>query len=89
LAILSHVLADAFFTSSPISFFWPLEVNWSVGYTGWADIFNSVLFDSVQDAGIVIGCGAALLFGNLIKRNRVFPAIGPISASKEGREPII
>ena len=76
LPILSHVLADAFFTSSPISFFWPLEVNWSVGYTGWADIFNSVLFDSVQDAGIVLFCGALLLFVNLMKRNRVFQTLG-------------
>ena len=76
LSILSHVLADFFLTSAPISFCWPLEVNWSIGYTGWADIFNSVLFDSFQDAGIIIGCGVVLIFSNLLKRNRVFPTIG-------------
>ena len=74
--IVSHVLADFFLTSAPISFCWPLEVHWSVGHTGWADIFGSVLFDSFQDAGIIIGCGVVLLLGNLLKRNRVFPTIG-------------
>ncbi len=76
LPVLSHVLADFFFTDAPISFCWPLEVHWGVGYTGWADIFNSVLFDSFQDAGFVIGCGIILLFRNLLKGNRVFPRFG-------------
>ena len=76
LPILSHVLADFFFTSSPVSFCWPFEVHWSGGYTGWADIFNSVLFDSVQDVGIVISCGVVFLLGNLMKRSRELPTIG-------------
>jgi hypothetical protein len=76
LLILSHILADFFLTSAPISFCWPLEVNWSVGHTGWADIFNSVLFESFQDVGIIIGCGALLILGNLMKKNRLFSTFG-------------
>ncbi len=74
--ILSHVLADLLLTSAPISFCWPFEVNWSLGHTGWADIFNSILFDSFQDAGIIIGCVAVLLFSNLVRRKRFFRTIG-------------
>ena len=86
--ILSHVLADLFLTNTPISFCWPLEVHWSLGHTGWADIFNSVLFDSFQDAGIVICCGVVLLFSSYAKRNHLFPVIGAIPGSKGERDPI-
>jgi hypothetical protein len=86
--ILSHVLADLFLTNTAISFCWPLEVHWSLGHTGWADIFNSVLFDSVQDAGIVIGCGVFLLFSSLAKRKHFFPVISAIPGSKGERDPI-
>ena len=85
--ILSHVLADFFLTSAPISFCWPLEVNWSVGHTGWADILNSVLFDSFQDAGIILGCVVVLLFTQLLKRGRVFSAIGVHRRSKGAQAP--
>ena len=86
--ILSHLLADFFLTNTPISFCWPLEVHWSLGHTGWTDIFNSVLFDSFQDAGIVVGCGAALLFRSLAERNHLFPVTGTVPGSKGERDPI-
>jgi membrane-bound metal-dependent hydrolase YbcI (DUF457 family) len=55
LIILSHILADFFFTSSPISFFWPFEVSWSSGYSGWGDVLSSVFFRGYQDFQIIIG----------------------------------
>lgn len=47
--IFSHVLADLFLTSSPVSIFWPLEVNWTLGYNGWSDVVQMALFQSLQD----------------------------------------
>jgi hypothetical protein len=67
LIILSHVLADFFFTSSPVSFFWPFEVSWSSGYSGWGDVLNSVLFQGFQDAGIIIGSAISIILIRLIK----------------------
>ena len=59
--ILSHVLADALLTASPVSFWWPLEIHLSAGYAGWKDVFHTVLFDGLRDAGIVLFCGLILL----------------------------
>ena len=56
LLILSHVVADFVFTSSPISFFWPITVNWIDGYSGLRHVVNLVLFGNYQDARIIIGC---------------------------------
>ena len=65
--ILSHVLADFFFTSSPVSFFWPIEVSWSSGYSGWGDVLSSVFFKGFQDAGIIIGSAISIILIRLIK----------------------
>lgn len=40
----SHLFFDAVFTSAPVSFWWPLEVRWSGGYSGWSDVIDSILF---------------------------------------------
>ncbi len=56
LLILSHVVADFVFTSSPVSFFWPTSVNWIDGYSGLRHVVNLVLFGNYQDARIIIGC---------------------------------
>ena len=61
LLILSHVVADSVFTSSPISFLWPTTVNWSGGYIGLRHVVNLVLFGNYQDAKIIIGCGFVIL----------------------------
>lgn len=59
--ILSHILADSFFTNSPISFFWPIAVNWSEGHSNLGEVFNMVLFGNHQDVTIILGCALLLL----------------------------
>ena len=61
LLILSHVVADSVFTSSPISFFWPTTVNWIGGYIGLTHVVDLVLFGNYQDANIITGCGVVIL----------------------------
>jgi hypothetical protein len=56
LLILSHVMADLAFTSSPVSFFWPVTVNWSYGTIELRHVVNLVLFGNYRDAEIIIGC---------------------------------
>jgi hypothetical protein len=70
LIIFSHVLADFFFTPSRVSFFWPFEVNWSSGYSGWGDVLNSVFLRGFQDAGIIIGSTILIICVRLIKAYR-------------------
>ena len=60
LIVLSHVLADLAFTSAPVSFFWPLEVHWSGGSSGWGQTAYVLAFDSFEDIGIVLGSAAYL-----------------------------
>ena len=69
LLVLTHLLADFFLTSSPISFLWPLEVNWSSGYSGWGEVINSVFFGTFHDAGIITGCGLVLILNAIFKRH--------------------
>ena len=59
--ILSHILADAVFTSSPVSFFWPVLVNWSGGHSGLKHVVNSVLFGNHQDVTLLLGCAFLIL----------------------------
>jgi membrane-bound metal-dependent hydrolase YbcI (DUF457 family) len=54
--ILSHVIADYFLTNSPVSFYWPIEVSWSTGNSGWSHVFHTVLFDAAEDIGILLAC---------------------------------
>jgi membrane-bound metal-dependent hydrolase YbcI (DUF457 family) len=56
LIILSHIVADHFFTSNPVSFFFPFENLMSIGFCGWGDVASSVLYDNIRDAGIIICC---------------------------------
>jgi membrane-bound metal-dependent hydrolase YbcI (DUF457 family) len=65
--ILSHVVADVLFTASPVSFFWPLELNWSLGYSSLVDVVHSVLFEGFRDLGLVV---ASLLLVVLIRLAR-------------------
>jgi len=59
--ILSHILADSVFTSSPISFFWPVIVNWSGGHSGLRHVVHLVLFGNYQDVTIIFGCAYLIL----------------------------
>ena len=74
LLILSHTVADAFLTTSPVSFWWPLETNWSAGQAGWRDVLDSILFGGLQDAGIVLFCLLVLLGARAVKRLAAFYA---------------
>jgi hypothetical protein len=67
LLVLSHVLADLLFTDSPVSFFWPLESNWSTGDSGWVEVVHSIVFESFGDGWIVLGCAAAIVFWRLAR----------------------
>jgi membrane-bound metal-dependent hydrolase YbcI (DUF457 family) len=77
LILLSHVLADLVLTSSPVSLFWPLEVYWTAGYSGWGDVISTVFVEAFQDAGIIMGCGGVILFNRLIRRH-------PLTGGKGG-----
>ena len=61
LLILSHVVADLLFTPSSVSLFWPLEVTWSSGYSGWADVIGTALLGHGQDVGILTVCAGVIL----------------------------
>ena len=65
--ILSHILADSVFTSSPISFYWPFIVNWSDGHSGLRHVVNLVLFGNYQDVTIIFGCGLFILLHRTLK----------------------
>lgn len=67
LLIFSHVAADMLLTTTPVSLFWPLEIHWCQGSSSWLQVFDMVLFQSIQDAGIVI---AALLYGYVLRALR-------------------
>jgi membrane-bound metal-dependent hydrolase YbcI (DUF457 family) len=58
--ILSHVAADALLTDTAVSFFWPFELNWSPGQSGWTDVFRSVLLGNAQDVWIILGAAAVI-----------------------------
>jgi len=72
LFILSHVVADLVFTNSPVSFFWPITVNWSNGYIELRHVVNLVLFGNYRDAEIIIGCVFLILL------HRTFLGVGTI-----------
>lgn len=54
--IFSHVIADLVFTSAPVSLFWPMEVYFSGGISTLGDVVHGILFKSLGDMGIVMGC---------------------------------
>jgi hypothetical protein len=54
------VAADALLSTSAVSFFWPLETNWSTGHSGWEDVVGMVLRGDKQDAWIVLSCAAVI-----------------------------
>lgn len=62
--IFSHVVADALFTTSPVSLLWPFELHWSTGYSNLTDVIHSVVFDGFRDLGLVL---ASALLVSLIR----------------------
>jgi hypothetical protein len=68
LLILSHVVADLFFTQSSVSLLWPLEVSWSGGHSGWMDVISAALLEQHQDVRIIMICGGLILLNQFIRR---------------------
>ena len=66
--ILSHVVADYFLTDSPVSFYWPFEVNWVSDSSGWSNVLHTVFFDAVEDAGILIVCTGIIMLATIFRR---------------------
>lgn len=77
LVIFSHVAADMLLTATPVSLFWPLEVHWSQGQSSWRQILDMVLFQGVQDAGIVL---AALIYTVVLRNFRAIVRGGSLFA---------
>ena len=75
--ILSHILADALLTSAPVSFWYPLELNSSVGHSGWREVIESVLFGAFRDLGIIVVSAVVLLLNRLIRHKPM-----PITSSR-------
>lgn len=53
--VFSHVAADMLLTNSPVSLLWPLELHVIPGHSGWGKVVHMVLFQSIRDAGIILG----------------------------------
>jgi membrane-bound metal-dependent hydrolase YbcI (DUF457 family) len=70
LIILSHTVADFFLTKSPVSFLWPLEVNWAGGYSGWGEVLVPVFLEAYRDAGVIIVCLFAMVLRRAITQMR-------------------
>lgn len=71
LLLISHVVADAVLTSSPVSFWWPLELNLSTGYSGWREVIQSVLFGAFRDLGIIVVSGMIILLNRLVRHKSI------------------
>jgi hypothetical protein len=80
--VLSHVAADALLSTSAVSFFWPLETNWSTGHSGWGEVIGMVLRGDKQDAWIALSCAALIAVhraARSLKTERLLRSGGKIS----------
>lgn len=66
--ILSHLVADYFFTTAPVSFFWPFEVYWSTGNAQWQQVFHTVFFEAAKDGAIVFICAMLVIMNTWARR---------------------
>ncbi len=66
--VFSHILADMAFTSAPVSLLWPFEVHWSGGTSDWGQVVHAIVFESVEDIGIVAGAALYMAVLGLIRR---------------------
>jgi membrane-bound metal-dependent hydrolase YbcI (DUF457 family) len=78
--IFSHVLADALFTTSPVSLLWPLELNWSTGHSSFTDVIHSVLFDGFRDLGLVLASGVLVMVIRLVRSRGRRPVLSRAGA---------
>ncbi|MGD8250967.1 MAG: metal-dependent hydrolase [Desulfobacterales bacterium] len=61
MVVLSHVVADLVLTDGSVSLLWPLDVHWSAGVCGWTDVIETLIVQSLRDAGIA-GTALGLFF---------------------------
>ncbi len=69
LLIFSHVIADRFLTTAPVSFFWPFEVSWSNGNTGLSEVIQSVIIDAREDIWILFVCTGIIMLVTNFRRS--------------------
>ena len=79
--ICSHVVADYLFTSSPVSFYWPIEVNFSTGNSGWSHVLHTVVFGAAQDAGILLVCTIIIILAMIIRRIHFIRKMKPLAST--------
>jgi hypothetical protein len=84
LLILSHVSADFFFTGSPVSFFWPLKLNWVGEGTELGDVIIPVFLQNYREAAILTLCGIIILLNRMIPQIH-HPAFPRILHKRSGR----
>lgn len=84
LLILSHVAADFFFTLSPVSLFWPLELNWVAECTELGDVTIPVFLQNYRDAAILTVCGVIILLNRMIPQSH-HPAFPRVLHKRSGR----
>jgi len=68
--VLSHVAADMLLTNSPVSLFWTFELYLSPGHSSWGQVIHMVIFRSIQDAGILLGCMIYVLLLRYLRSRR-------------------
>lgn len=68
--VFSHVVADMLLTSAPVSLLWPLELHMTTGHNDWGQVVHMVLFQSIQDAGIVAGSVIYIAGLRFLRRKR-------------------
>ena len=68
LLILSHVVADHYLTNSPVSFYWPFEVSWVTGNSGWSQVLHTVFIDAVEDTAILLICTCIIILVMIFRR---------------------
>jgi hypothetical protein len=71
LLCLSHIVADAFLTNSPVSFLWPLDLYLSGGDFGLTVILRAAFVPSLHDAQLTIGCGAVILLTRMVRQSSI------------------
>ena len=84
--ILSHLLADFFFSGGQVSFFWPLAVGYSDGYRDLGNVVYAAL-QVYKDFGIIMGCGTLVICRRLVGADLVFhPSLGKIPAVRSQKQ---
>ena len=72
--ILSHLLADYFLTSAPVSFLWPLNVYSVPAIGGWGQVVH-VAVQVYHDLGLIMVCGAVILCRRLVAADYLSPGL--------------